>query len=200
MNSQNPIVDVREDLLDTAQTIMSGKGFSAVGLNEILSSAGVPKGSFYYYFASKEAFGEALLRRYFENYLAAMDSLFNQPDLNAARQLKAYFQGWLDTQTSHAAHSKCLVVKLAAEVADLSEAMRGVLLRGTTDIIERLATAIDSGNSDGSLSITDASSDVAEGLYQSWLGASLLAKITKDDAPLKAAMVATVRTLSLAGE
>jgi len=40
---------------------MAGKGFSVVGLNEVLKSAGVPKGSFYHYFSSKDAFGEALL-------------------------------------------------------------------------------------------------------------------------------------------
>lgn len=53
--------DVRQHILDTAKPIMLRKGFSAVGLNEILQAAGVPKGSFYHYFGSKEAFGEALL-------------------------------------------------------------------------------------------------------------------------------------------
>ncbi|SEL18861.1 transcriptional regulator, TetR family, partial [Pseudoxanthomonas sp. GM95] len=41
-------LDVREKILATGQRIMGGKGFSAVGLNEVLTSAGVPKGSFYH--------------------------------------------------------------------------------------------------------------------------------------------------------
>ena len=60
-------------MLDVGRRIMAGKGFSAVGLNEVLAAAGVPKGSFYHYFASKDAFGEALLESYFEQYLAEID-------------------------------------------------------------------------------------------------------------------------------
>ena len=53
--------DVREKILATGQRIIAGKGFSGVGINEILATVGVPKGSFYHYFGSKEAFGEAML-------------------------------------------------------------------------------------------------------------------------------------------
>src|SRR5450830_1077036 len=54
--------DVRQGILDVGQRIMAAKGYTAVGLNEILATAGVPKGSFYHYFGSKDAFGEALLK------------------------------------------------------------------------------------------------------------------------------------------
>jgi TetR/AcrR family transcriptional repressor of nem operon len=191
--------DVRQEILDTAQVIMSGKGFSAVGLNEILAAARVPKGSFYHYFGSKEAFGEALLQRYFENYLASMDDMFNQVRLNGAERFMSYWQDWLKTQTASDPQSKCLVVKLAAEVADLSEAMRNVLRRGTTRIIQRLAEAIEAAIADGSLAVDEDPSRLAKILYQSWLGASLMAKITRNDRPLKLAMVATRRALNLRG-
>ena len=45
--------DVREKILATGQRIIAGKGFSGVGINEILATVGVPKGSFYHYFGSK---------------------------------------------------------------------------------------------------------------------------------------------------
>lgn len=195
MKTASNTIDVREEILNTAQAIMSGKGFSAVGLNEILGAAGVPKGSFYHYFGSKEAFGEVLLQRYFDNYLASMDDTFARLGLNGAERLMSYWRNWLETQTAFDPQSKCLVVKLAAEVADLSEGMRGVLLRGTTRIIKRLAAAIEEGIADGSLNVDQDSARLAETLYQSWLGASVLAKITKDDMPLRTAMDATQRRL-----
>jgi TetR/AcrR family transcriptional repressor of nem operon len=73
--------DTRQGILDTAHKIVGAKGFSGVGLNEILAATGVPKGSFYHYFGSKEAFGEALLADYFEDYLADIDATFAKPDL-----------------------------------------------------------------------------------------------------------------------
>lgn len=187
--------DVREHILETAQRIMSGKGFSGVGLNEILAAADVPKGSFYHYFASKEAFGKALLERYFENYLAAMDEMFAQTNLTATERLMAYWRHWLETQSADDPQSKCLVVKLAAEVSDLSEQMRRVLLGGTGQITARLSGMIEAGLQDGSLSVEGEPHMVAEQLYQSWLGASLLAKITKNDVPLQTAMAATTNRL-----
>ena len=54
MKTITPAADVRRHILETGQAIMGGKGFSAVGLTEILNAAGVPKGSFYYYFKSKD--------------------------------------------------------------------------------------------------------------------------------------------------
>jgi len=67
--------DVRQHILDTAQNIIAGRGFTAVGLSEILKSANVPKGSFYHYFNSKEAFGEALLESYFSDYMVQLETL-----------------------------------------------------------------------------------------------------------------------------
>lgn len=190
-------IDPRQDILDAAQGIMSGQGFSAVGLNEILTAAGVPKGSFYHYFNSKDSFGQALLERYFERYLADMDALFDGAEASGAERLMRYWRGWLERQATPDPQCKCLVVKLAAEVADLSEAMRDVLLRGTADIVQRLAGAIEAGVADGSLAVEEDPARLAETLYQTWLGASLLAKIARDDAPLKAAMAATRRALAL---
>ncbi|TMV69304.1 TetR/AcrR family transcriptional regulator [Thioclava sp. BHET1] len=182
-------------MLATAQKIMSVKGFSGVGLNEILKSAEVPKGSFYHYFGSKEAFGQALLERYFESYLAAMDATFAQTGKTGAERLADYWVHWLNTQSAEDPQSKCLVVKLAAEVSDLSEAMRRVLLDGTAQIVGRLAEMIEAGIADGSITAAGDPRALAEEAYQIWLGASLLAKITKNDAPLRTAMDTTKKRL-----
>ncbi len=186
---------VREHILATAQTIMSAKGFSGVGLNEILNASDVPKGSFYHYFVSKEDFGKALLERYFHAYLAGMDEIIARDDLSGAEKILAYWTRWLITQTADDPQSKCLVVKLAAEVSDMSEQMRGVLLKGTGRITGRIAEMIEAGIRDGSVNIASQPREVATSLYQSWLGASLLAKITRDDTPLLVAMEETRKTL-----
>jgi TetR/AcrR family transcriptional repressor of nem operon len=189
--------DVRDNIVAIGQRIMAGKGFSAVGLNEILTTAGVPKGSFYYYFASKDAFGVALLEKYFEDYLAELDTAFQQADTSMAEGLIAYFDRWRTNQLPADCHGKCLVVKLGAEVADLSEAMRLALKQGTAGIVARLASAIARGQAEGSLSVNDEPGAVAESLYQLWLGASVMAKITRDAAPFDAAMRTTKEVLNL---
>lgn len=183
--------DVREHILATGQRIMAGKGFSAVGLNEILTDAGVPKGSFYHYFGSKEAFGVAMLARYFDDYLAELDNTLNQPGLNMAQRLMNYWQIWRESQSFYECQGKCLAVKLGAEVADLSDSMRQTLKSGTTGIISRLTQALESGVAEGSLRLDDQPARVAESLYQLWLGASVMVKIVRNTEPFDSAMQMT---------
>ncbi|MFK5600116.1 TetR/AcrR family transcriptional regulator [Methylobacterium sp. HMF5984] len=190
--------DTRQGILDTAYGLVGAKGFSGVGLNEILASAGVPKGSFYHYFGSKEAFGEALLEDYFDTYLAELDAMLAEPSLSQADRLMTYWRKWQATQGGIDDRRRCLAVKLAAEVSDLSEAMRLALKAGTVGIIERLSRAIAAGVAEGSLTIASEPHTTAEDLYHVWLGASLMAKIVRTDAPFEAALGTTRRILGLA--
>jgi TetR/AcrR family transcriptional regulator, transcriptional repressor for nem operon len=189
--------DVRDKILATGQRIMGGKGFSAVGLNEVLAAAGVPKGSFYHYFGSKEAFGQAMLDAYFEDYLSDMDRILVQAGGTGAQRLENYFQAWQDNQSFEDCQGKCLAVKLGAEVADLSESMRNAMKRGTASIVEGMSRAIEAGVADGSVSIGQPPHEVAQSLYQLWLGASVMVKIVRDTAPFQQAMVTTRQILHL---
>lgn len=176
------------------------KGFSGVGLNEILAAAGVPKGSFYHYFSSKEAFGEALLDAYFINYIDRVDSLFERSPGTAAERLMRYWASWHAMQASDDPHGRCLAVKLGAEVCDLSEAMRAALRRGTDQIVQRLAACIAAGIDDGSLKGELDPQPTAAMLYELWLGATLLEKIRRDGTALNVAMTMTRRMLRLSAD
>ncbi|MER5197279.1 TetR/AcrR family transcriptional regulator [Streptomyces sp. NPDC002755] len=186
--------DTRKNILDAAQRIMAHKGYSAVGLNEVLAEAGVPKGSFYHYFPSKDAFGEALLSSYFADYVADMDRILAASGKPAAERLMAYWRQWRETQSLDECQGKCLAVKLGAEVADLSEPMRLQLKAGTDQIVDRLERTIADGLRDGSLSIEGTPREIAQPLYDLWLGASVMAKIHRSLAPLDSATAVT-RTL-----
>ena len=189
--------DVRQHILDTAQNIIAGRGFTAVGLSEILKSANVPKGSFYHYFNSKEAFGEALLESYFSDYMVQLETLLNRPSVSAAQRLLAYWATWIETQSAcYPAEGKCLAVKLAAEVSDLSEPMRMVVQDGMEGVITRLANAVSDAVNDGSLPGGTDTRGLATMLYQLWLGASLRTKVTRDQMPLQAAFETTSLLLS----
>ena len=90
MNAPSAI-GTRQQILDTARVIIGSKGFAAVGLSEILAAAGVPKGSFYHWFRSKEQFDETLLERHFEGYLQQTDALLAAPGHTAVARLLAFF-------------------------------------------------------------------------------------------------------------
>ncbi len=128
MNTQTQ--STRQHILDTGYQLVVTKGFSNVGLSQLLQHAKVPKGSFYHYFKSKEQFGEALIKDYFNDYQVKLQALLGHERTPALQRLQSYWQLWLDCDADVCGAQKCLVVKLSAEVADLSEPMRMALLQG----------------------------------------------------------------------
>src|SRR6185295_5851434 len=56
--------DVRRRLLAAGLDLVHARGFAASGVKDITDAAGVPKGSFYAYFPSKEGFAAAILEHY----------------------------------------------------------------------------------------------------------------------------------------
>ncbi|MER1973136.1 MAG: TetR/AcrR family transcriptional regulator [Psychrobacter alimentarius] len=185
VNSTNTPPDTKTHLLDIGYQLIAKKGFTAVGIKQILDTAGIPKGSFYHYFASKETFGEAIISNYFVHYKERLDTIADQ-DVSAQQKLYNYFQNWYDTQQNGCNHGKCLVVKLSAEVADMSESMRLALNAGYQQIINWLAEQIKAGWADNSVPRFDnvAAESMAKRWYFAWLGASLIAKTSQTNTPL----------------
>lgn len=188
-------LDMRQHIIDVAKTLMTHKGYTAVGLMEVLTTAGVPKGSFYHYFRSKEEFGQALLEEYFQEYIGRVDIVMAAQGTGAER-LIGYLIYWAKTQAFDHPEEKCLVVKLGAEVCDLSEDMRSVLEEGTALIIQRITRCVEQGMADGSITSTQNAETLAESLYQLWLGASLLVKVRNTTAAFETALNTSKRLLA----
>ncbi|MFJ6323086.1 MULTISPECIES: TetR/AcrR family transcriptional regulator [unclassified Rhizobium] len=188
----------RNHILEIGRELVLRKGFGGVGLKELLEQSAVPKGSFYYYFASKEAFGCALLKEYCADYAQRLDTLFGWKG-NGRQRLMHYWNAWLADGNAGSLADRCLVVKLAAEISDLSESMRVILLGGVDDLLRRIATTLTEGRDDGSISPSCVPEKMARSLYSLWLGAAILAKLGKDKTPLDQAMFATEQALSAPG-
>lgn len=192
MNLSKKAEITRQHILDTGRELVLRKGFVGVGLTEILKASGVPKGSFYHYFASKEAFGCVLLEQYVEDYRRHLDLLLAEGSGNGYQRLMRYWAnglepgGWTDD---------CLVVKLAAEVADLSDDMRQILDSGVQRLVARLAKVIEQGRADGSVPGGAPAQALAQVLYQMWLGAALLSKLGQTQIPLQQALRASEQLL-----
>jgi TetR/AcrR family transcriptional repressor of nem operon len=86
-------------------------------------------------------------------------------------------------------------VKLAAEVADLSEDMRRILDGGVAQLTGRIADLLRQAAADGSVGTMDDPSATARTLYAQWLGAAVLSKLSSGDAPLRLALRDTTRRL-----
>lgn len=182
--------DTRERILLIGEGLILGKGFSALGLSEILGAAAVPKGSFYHYFQSKEGFGVAMLERYFADYQVRLRRELREDERPACERLIAYFGAWLEQARASSCNKLCLAVKLAAEVSDLSEPMRQALTVGMQGITAVIADVLREAQAEGQLQEQDAF-ELAEFIYATWVGASLLSKVHLEIRPMELAMQQT---------
>src|SRR5574337_1959891 len=63
----------REALIRAGLELLTEKGFNSVGVEEVLRRVGVPKGSFYHYFSSKDDFGRQALEAYAAYFARKLD-------------------------------------------------------------------------------------------------------------------------------
>ncbi|EEA94805.1 MULTISPECIES: TetR/AcrR family transcriptional regulator [Pseudovibrio] len=181
----------RQHILETGRKLIAEQGFSSMGLSVLLKTAGVPKGSFYHYFESKEHFGCVLVQQYLDEYMKSLDALFETDALNMREKLFQYWHLWENYQHSEDASKHCLIVKLSAEIADISEDMRELLARMTAQVERRLGDVIEAGVQEGSIAPKLNARMTAQMLYQMWLGASLIGKVTREKTPLQKALEVT---------
>ncbi|EJG0042366.1 TetR/AcrR family transcriptional regulator [Vibrio parahaemolyticus] len=186
--------DTRQHILDVGYELIVTRGFTSVGLSELLKTAEVPKGSFYHYFKSKEQFGEAMIQDYFNKYFERLTSRFTNTELNGYQRLMSYFEEMVKVEDDVCNANKCLLVKLSAEVSDLSEPMRIALRRGADKTIQAMAECIDVGIQDGSIPNGD-SALLARQIYYLWNGASLLNKLYQDQEALTQSLTYTQHLL-----
>ncbi|WP_369250186.1 TetR/AcrR family transcriptional regulator [Streptomyces sp. R41] len=119
--------DAREKILSAAQSLIELRGYSALGVAEICKAAGVPKGSFYYFFESKESLALAVIDEHWAGQKRTWTRILNS-DEEPLRRLFRLFEeteaGQLAGQQSCGTVSGCLFGNLSLEMSNHTEAIR----------------------------------------------------------------------------
>jgi TetR/AcrR family transcriptional repressor of nem operon len=174
----------REKLLATGLALVHRQGFTATGVQEITAAAGVPKGSFYNHFPSKEAFGLAVIDAFVEAAAPAFAAL--EGDAPAAERITRHFAVTRAMLESADLSCGCLLGNLSAEAAPLSEPIRARLAATFAMWRGALAAAIAEGRQQGALAPGPPPAQVAEFLVGAWEGAVARAKVERTAAPFDA--------------
>jgi TetR/AcrR family transcriptional repressor of nem operon len=177
--------DIRDELIETGGKLFARSGYTATGVKELVEATKIPKGSFYYYFSSKEVYAEAVVRRFSARNTEARMRLLNDHSKPPLARLRSYFEGAIASNTKLRYFEGCLVGNLTLEVADHSEIVRaglqGALAVWQKNIKDVLVEASEKGELPDHLEPGKA----AAFLLNSWQGALLRMKAEKSAAPLK---------------
>ncbi len=176
--------NTRTHLIETGIDIMLEKGFNNTGLSEVLSACKVPKGSFYYYFQSKEDFGLQIINTFDEKYVLELDRVLGDRSLSPVARLTAYIDESIAKAEQRKCSRGCLIANLSQEMADQNEVFRNRL----KEIIEKrrsaIALVIQEGMSAGEIANDNNAQELAEFFLSSFEGSILRAKVKKSTEPL----------------
>jgi len=180
----------KERIIEAAEEIMWKRSFHSVGLNEILTAVGVPKGSFYHWFESKEHFGVELLKHYIAEATDEKNhALFSsQAENKPMKRLLSFLETSIVKFEESGKKCPCLVLKLASEVTDLSEPMREVLADGMQTWLGLLTGVFDEAMILGHISKDVDSRGEAELFRDLWAGSIQRSTISKSTEPMQRAL------------
>jgi len=179
-----PKPNVREDILVAGLEALHRRGFNATSVQDITEAAGVPKGSFYNHFASKEDLGAAVVAVYSEKGAARRQAL-SDPAVAPLARIRSYFEG-LIARAPHPGGPGCLLGNFGAELSNQSPAIRAQVNVALSDWRRSLAQVIEEAQRVGELAGDSDPDLLAAFVIDAWEGAVLRSKVEQGRGPLDA--------------
>lgn len=177
--------DTRAALIRSGTEVLTEQGFAASGIDGILKRVGVPKGSFYYYFDSKEAFGQAVMAHYGAYFAHKLDRHLLNVALSPLARVEAFVDDAKGGMVRHDFRRGCLVGNLGQEVGSLPAAYRQWLRDTLADWQRRLARCLEEAKGAGELARSADVDRLAEAFWIGWEGAVMRARLERSVRPME---------------
>ncbi len=180
----NTRTDTRNALVWCGTELLTERGFQITGIDEVLKRVGVPKGSFYHYFKSKDHFGHAVIDNYETYYAKKMDRIFNDPSQTPLQRLVNFTVNAKNGMVKFDFKRGCLIGNLGQELAALDtqfrERLEAVLVSWEKRVAECLNEAIETGE----LAQGQDPQALSRFFWVGWEGAILRSKLMRSLEPI----------------
>lgn len=183
--SERALQDTRDLLLRAGIEVLTSQGYAATGIDAVLSRVKVPKGSFYHYFSSKNAFGLAVLEAYDAYFLRKLDRHLQADEVPALQRLRHFVEDAQEGMERFDFQRGCLVGNLAQEVTTLPGDFRARLDAVLLGWQQRVADCLRSAQAEGVLAAHADADALAAYFWIGWEGAVLRARLACSVAPMQ---------------
>ena len=183
-------------LLTTGSQMLTEHGYHGTGIKQVLDAVGVPKGSFYNFFPSKEAYVASIIHHYgeqvAEEFNAATAGLDGEPALVL---LWCSFRNKVRNKLASGDSCACLLGAMSAEIGQASRLSREAITTVEARWVRSLADLIREAQLQGDLRDDLSAAELAPVLYNCWQGNLLQYQITADAALLLEQLNTFIQTL-----
>jgi TetR/AcrR family transcriptional repressor of nem operon len=175
----------RDHLLQVGLQRIFANGYAATGVKEILDEADVPKGSFYHYFPSKEAFAKEVLELYVRGVNELAEKILRNGKAAPLKRLRRFYEELIAVYGPTADISGCMAGNLSLEMADHSDSIQSLLRLTFSDWQTGIAGILQEAIDRGDLAKSNKPQELAAFLVNSYEGALLRSKADRSGKPLE---------------
>jgi len=171
-------------LLETGLNLFNQQGYHGTGIKDVVTAAGLPKGSFYTYFESKEAFGSEVAQFFSQTGAERLKKAAAAPDKTPVEALTGFFQGNKNRLITHNYEGGCLLGNLSNELGAVNKIIAPELVKGLEALAAGIADLIQKGQDTGEIRRDLDAQTLGDTVLNAWEGALIRAKTQENPAPL----------------
>lgn len=174
----------REKILSEGIQLLLRQGYHGTGVKELLDTVGIPKGSFYSYFQSKEEFTAEAIAFYIKPFIDELTILLRVAESEQFSALKQYFHSQIKQLEASNFQTGCLLGDMMGEICSSSDSCRQALLTAINEYCAIIETALLAGQKNGTVRVDIHAQTLSMLLFNSWQGALLAMKLHHSITPL----------------
>lgn len=180
-------LDKRDLILAKGSEVMTRRGYHGTGVQEIVQAAGIPKGSFYHYFASKEDFALQALEFVYGARLARYAEALGNPALSPRARIIAYYHELLaHFSRQERPEYHCFIGSLSFEMSDVLPAIGAEVERIQQASVDILQDCLEQARARGELRADEDCANLAIFIANAWQGVLARLKVGRSLQPLEA--------------
>ncbi len=184
----------KNEIIKNSISIIHEKGYNGTSVQDITDLAGIPKGSFYNYFKSKEDYAVEVMKFYFNQIQENSFSIFEEENVKSTERIKNFYKKSIEIQKDKEYKKGCLIGNLTEEMADVNIKIADIAEKLHQEVTDKLYECL----KDEELNIHDEEKkQLAYFIVNSWQGALLRMKSSKDSKPLDAFYIQLEKILKM---
>lgn len=175
----------KQEILLEGISLFRQKGYHHVGIQEVLNTCGIPKGSFYNYFKNKEDYGLQALALYGKSMLELIRRFTRDEALSPMERINNYLELTLQANAEEEMRFGCLSMNLATELAGYKDNFALLNDQIFQYWIQEIANCLEEGQELGEVNTNYDAAELAEFLYLNIFGAYARGKMERDTTTLE---------------
>ncbi|MEL6255952.1 MAG: TetR/AcrR family transcriptional regulator [Bacteroidota bacterium] len=170
----------KEDIVLAGSQLFRKQGYHNVGINDILKSCNIPKGSFYNFFESKEDFAAQVIEQYSENSIAYVKSLLEKKASSPLARIKGMYKQMIQDNIAEGCSQGCLIGNLSVELGGTNDRLSTHANEKFMELIKVIGSVIEEAQEKGEIKAEQDPHELAEYLHSGFFGALTRMKVNRN--------------------